>query len=317
MNEAYHYPPELLLLLVDTIPRLCKSKRDVIIFFRGSGVRHSLLSGIQSRLSNDPNNINKYEMARNVLTGLNEIGDSAIRERREILKRVVEFEDFSACWENDRLEAQGLVARIRDVVNVKDSFTRINQERETELRKHRESQEAKASALRQHRGRMAEIRRDLYSLFAMENPQKRGLLLEGVLNRLFDAEGILVRESFRRVGKPGQGIVEQIDGAVELDGQTYLVEMKWLKNPVSKGDVAEHLVRVFGRNSSRGIFISYSEFSAAAVETCKECLGQAVMVLCTLEELVHLVDKEANVKKFLNTKIQRCIVEKEPFVKVL
>ncbi len=304
-------------MLVETIPRLCKSKRDVIIFFRGSGVRHSLLSEIQSRLSKDRDSISKYEMARTVLIGLNEIGDSAIKERREVLKRVVEFEDFSTCWDDDRLEAQGLVAQIRRVVDVKDSFTRIRQEREAEVLKHRQSEEAKMAALRRHRERMAGIRRDLYGLFAMENAQKRGLLLEGVLNRLFDAEGILIRESFRRVGNPGQGVVEQIDGAIQLDGQTYLVEMKWLKNPVSKGDVAEHLVRVFGRNSSRGIFISYSEFSGPAVETCKESLGQAVMVLCTLEELVHLVDKEADVKEFLNAKIQRCIVEKEPFVKVL
>ena len=96
---------------------------------------------------------------------VNDAGDNAIRERREVVKRVVEFEDFSTCWEDDRLQAQGLVANVRNLVNVKDSFTRINQEREAEVLKYRESEEAKTATLRRHRERMAGIRRDLYSLF--------------------------------------------------------------------------------------------------------------------------------------------------------
>lgn len=34
----HHYPPEILSLLVDTIPLLCRSKNDVLIFFKGAGV---------------------------------------------------------------------------------------------------------------------------------------------------------------------------------------------------------------------------------------------------------------------------------------
>lgn len=39
MDTAYHYPPELLDLLVDTIPRLTRSKPEVLDFFRGAGVK--------------------------------------------------------------------------------------------------------------------------------------------------------------------------------------------------------------------------------------------------------------------------------------
>jgi restriction system protein len=34
----HHYPPEILNLLVDTIPLLCRSKNDVLVFFKGAGV---------------------------------------------------------------------------------------------------------------------------------------------------------------------------------------------------------------------------------------------------------------------------------------
>ena len=35
---TFHYPPELFSLLVDTIPLLNRSKKDVLLFFRGAGV---------------------------------------------------------------------------------------------------------------------------------------------------------------------------------------------------------------------------------------------------------------------------------------
>lgn len=38
MEESYHYPPEVINLLVDTVPLLCGSKNDVLVFFRGAGV---------------------------------------------------------------------------------------------------------------------------------------------------------------------------------------------------------------------------------------------------------------------------------------
>ena len=317
MNEAYHYPPELLLLLVETIPRLCKYKHDVIFFFRGSGVRLSLLSGIQGRLSIDRDSISKFEMVRTVLTGLNEMGDSAIRERREIIKRVVEFEDFSACWPDDQLEAKGLVAQIQRVVNTKDSFTRMHQEREAEVRKRREAQETKAAILRRRSVQMARVRQDLNSLFAMDNAQERGLLLEKVLNQLFKTAGVLVREDFRRIPTAGMGVIEQIDGVIQLDGHIYLVEMKWLRNSVTVGDISQHIVRVMNRESSRGIFISYSDYTVPAIETCKESLSNAVIVLCTLEEFVFLLEKEASLEEFLTKKIQRSIIDRQPFEKVL
>ena len=74
---------------------------------------------------------------------------------------------------------------------------------------------------------------DFYALFgASLTPQERGKQLEAALNRLFQAYGILVKEAFHLVGTPGEGIVEQIDGIIDLKGSLYFVEMKWYKNPI-------------------------------------------------------------------------------------
>ena len=134
MDITFHYPPDLLALLIDAIPRLCRGKADVIMFFRGAGVDQTLFSDLERRVRFDRSSIGKHEIARTVLERLNQRGEATLRERREVVKRVVEFEDFSACWDNDRLIAQGLVAQVRKLVDVKDSFTRMKDERETERR---------------------------------------------------------------------------------------------------------------------------------------------------------------------------------------
>lgn len=316
-QAGYHYPPELFQLLVDTIPRLCRSKRDVLLFFRGAGVKESMLRDLEERLADDAPSINKFDMVRTLLARLNEAGDAVLGERRTLLQRVHDFEDFSTCWDNDRLAAQGLVGQIRQVVNVKDSFTRMRHEREEEARKHRDASRREAEAVRQKRETLDGIRRDLAQLFTMEDARKRGILLEDVLNRFFQTDGILVRESFTRAGEPGQGVIEQIDGVVELEGDIYLVEMKWLKAPVGPGDVAQHLVRVFGRHSSRGIFISYSAYTEAAIRTCKDSLAKAVVVLCTLEEFVLLMESDKGLRDFLKEKVHGAIIDKEPLTRVL
>ena len=107
-------------------------------------------------------------------------------------EELVEFETFTTCWPGDDIKAKGYSSEIQKVVNVKDTFTRINLERERELRKRQESQEAERRARDRQRETLDLIQRDLSSLFAETDPQRRDKRLEAVLNRLFDAYGILI-----------------------------------------------------------------------------------------------------------------------------
>jgi hypothetical protein len=312
MNIIFHYPPELLSLLIDTIPLLFRSKKDTLLFFRGAGVAPTLTQDLSRQVATDRQSISKFDIVRTVLTRLNEKGESTLRERREILKRVTEFEDFSTCWPSDQLKVKGLVAEIRRVVNVKDSFTRMNLEREEERKKHRVEQQEKLEKLRRKQVVLSAIKVDLFLLFREQNPQKRGKALEGVLNRFFDASGILVREAFTLKGSDGEGVIEQIDGVIEIDSHVYLAEMKWQNKPLGPGDVSQHLVRVFNRGHTRGIFISASGYTEAAVSICKEALQRAVVVLCKLEEFVRLLEEEKDLRAFLKAKISAAMVDKNP-----
>src|SRR6266545_3781002 len=158
------------------------------------------------------------------------------------------------------------------------------------------------------KGVVAEIRdvvnkRDSYT---------RAKRLETVLNRLFALDGIGIREAFHVVGDETEGIVEQIDGAIELDGEIYLVEMKWLDEPVGTAEISPHLVRLFSRSEARGIFISQSRFTDPAIAQSKQALAQRVSVLCELEEIVHVLDQGADAARYFREKVRAAITERRP-----
>jgi hypothetical protein len=159
--------------------------------------------------------------------------------RREVLKRVSEFEDFSSCWDNDRYKAQGLVAQIQKLVNIKDSFTRINLERERERKRHQAVHTAMVQAKQKEAQERAAIKDALYKLFTESNPYVRGKQLEAVLNSLFSFAGFLVTDSaaaertpqyrrrrkwYRRNRGPGVVVQKRSGGASRpTDAPTHLV----------------------------------------------------------------------------------------------
>lgn len=317
MDISFHYPPELLLLLIEAIPKLCKSKRDLLLFFQGAGVSQTILQPHERLLRTNKNSFNKYHVTRELLTKINEQGESSLRARRELLKRVTEFEDFSVCWDNDRAAARGLVAQIRDVINVKDSFTRMRNEKDEEKRRRVEELEAVAKTWQEQKAKQDKVKADLFALFGVQDAHERGKLLEPVLNDLFACHDILVRDAFTIKGNCREGVIEQIDGLIELEGHLYLVEMKWWNAPIGVGDIAPHLVRVFSRGGqARGLFISYTDFTEPAIAQCRDAMIRgAVVVLSKLDEIVFLLNAEGDLKKWLKAKVHAAIIDKQPFLR--
>lgn len=318
MAEAYHYAPELFDLLVETIARLTRAKKGVVLFLRGAGVADEDLAEVEHTVATNPESINKFEIVRKVLTKVNARGDSGLRPRREIIKRVVEFESFETCWPEDRLKAKGLVASVREAVNVKDAFTRMQQEREAERDVTRARLRAEQTTAAKKLAEIEEVNTRLAALFGMDDkPHERGKLLEGVLNDLFRAYGILVREDFRRKDPDTSVVLEQIDGVIEFDGAVHLVEMKWLNSPVGTAEFFPHLSRLFLRANARGIFISSAGFTEPVIKECAAALAQKTMLLCSLQEIVMMLQRRDDLISFLKKKSHAAIVDKNPFLLII
>jgi hypothetical protein len=313
--SPYHYPPEVFAVLKDTIPLLCRSKADLLDFFRGAGVAERDVAHLRQRVAADRNTINKYEIVRQVLTRINEHGDRDLAVRREVIRRVVEFEDFYTCWPDDQLKAKGLVAELRRLVEVKDSFVRMRQERDAEREQRLADARAEAARVAQRRTAGQDLQRRLAQLFGMKDRHRRGLDLEAILNEIFALDGLLIRDAFVLRDEDGTA-TEQIDGAVELDGMHYLVEMKWHAEKLGVDPASRHLVRIYGRAGVGGILISASGFTNATVEECRRALAQRVIVLADLRELVLLLERDGNLAQWLRTKIRAATLDREPLAEV-
>jgi RNA-directed DNA polymerase len=148
-------------------------------------------------------------------------------------------------------------------------------------------------------------------------PHSRGLILEKLLGQLFKHFNILIRNEFRLFKENSNIILEQIDGVVEFDGHVYLVEMKWLKEKAGVTDISRHLVRVFLRDSVRGIFILNQPPTEAAIALCKDALKTRPITIVLLSEILKLLNQELDFKGFLREKIRAAQIEKDPISKIL
>ena len=193
----------------------------------------------------------------------------------------------------------------------------MNLERQREQQRRREGIEEASAKRATEQQQRAVIQQAFFALFGESDAQRRGKAIEEVLNALFALDGMSVREAFTLRGRPGDGIIEQIDGVIVLDNHLYLVEMKWMRAPLGPGDVAQHLVRVYNRADMRGLFISYTPFTAAALDACRDALHQRVVSLVLLEELVGVLQRGENFAAMLRKKVTAAMLEKRPFVPVL
>jgi hypothetical protein len=317
-DDRYHYPADVFNLIVDTIPLLCKSKKDVLLFLEGAGIHRDDLAAMALTIRTDRASVSKYDIVRDVMQKANKRGDSGLSARREIIKRVVEFEEFSTCWPKDVYKAKSNVGDLRKIVHAKDAFTRMQQERDTAYEENLSRARAEKAALIAKRGKVEQVRDRLNALFGMDTePQKRGKLLESILNDLFRAYGIHVKEDFKRIEPMEGSVVEQIDGVIELDNQIYLVEMKWLKAPVGVNDFAPHMVRLFSRADARGIFISSTGYTAPVISECTNHLNNRTMILSSVKEFVMLLMSERDLVAMLRQKVRSALIDKKPFHEVL
>jgi restriction system protein len=110
--------------------------------------------------------------------------------------------------------------------------------------------------------------------------------------------------------------VEQIDGVIELDGHLFLVEMKWWESPLGPPEVSQHISRLLLRSSVGGIFISSSDYTPAALEMCRDFLQQRILVLCTLREIVDLLNRESDLPSVLRAKVRAAKLDRNPFKEV-
>ncbi len=104
---------------------------------------------------------------------------------------------------------------------------------------------------------------------------------------------------------------------IEFSGHIYLVEMKWVNEPIGVDKIAQHLVRVHNRSDARGLFIASNGYTDTAITVCREALSQKTIVLISLQEIVNLLERQGDFVEMIRKKVESAIVGKNPYLEIL
>lgn len=138
--------------------------------------------------------------------------------------------------------------------------------------------------------------------------QKRGYVLESLLNQLFTLEKFEVKQSFRR--NDGG---EQIDGAFIYNNWFYLVECKW-KNSLSDIRELDSLLGKVNRSGKQtmGVFISINGWSSNVINLLKQNQNKSIFLVDGYD-LRCVLDGNLLLRNLLSEKIAKLNFESEPF----
>ena len=153
------------------------------------------------------------------------------------------------------------------------------------------------------------VKADLFALFGEKDPWKRGKQLESVLNRLFALDGLTSggppperrrergrggadrrRDRPRRPALPGRNEVAGREGRPGADRLPPLARL-----PAPFREWRLHL----------GVW-----FHGPAIAHTKLALTRMLSVLCELEEIVLLLERDADVRRYFREKVQAAITER-------
>ena len=119
-------------------------------------------------------------------------------------------------------------------------------------------QNGQAAQQHRHIQELQELKDHFFHLAADHDRNRAGLALEKLLNRLFELFGLQPRQPFRTVG-------EQIDGSFQLDGDIYLLESKWERQPLPEADLLVFRGKIEGKSTfTRGVLIALNDVSPPA-----------------------------------------------------
>ena len=160
-----------------------------------------------------------------------------------------------------------------------------SQNHEQQLQQHRRSQA------------LAQLKDEFFRLAVVSDRNKAGLALEQLLNQLFDLFQLHPRQPFRIVG-------EQIDGSFELDGQIYLLEAKWEKQPLPEADLLIFRGKIEGKSTfTRGVFIALNDVSLPARDAITRGKAPAFFVM-NGHDLIMILSEAVSLTDFLRKRVR-------------
>jgi hypothetical protein len=171
-----------------------------------------------------------------------------------------------------------------------------------------QSQDKQEEAEHQRRSQaLRELKETFLQLAVQSDRNAAGLTLEKVLNRLFEIYGLQPRQPFRIVG-------EQIDGSFQMDGQIYLLESKWEKEPLSEAPLLVFRGKIEGKSTfTRGVFIALNDIAGPARDAITRGKAPSFFVM-NGHDLLMILGETISLPDFLRMRVRLLAEEGSVFV---
>ena len=104
----------------------------------------------------------------------------------------------------------------------------------------------------------------------------RGLKFETLIYKVFKGEGVSITKGYHT----SDNRAEQIDGALEIGGRIFLLEVKWVESGIAASELYAFIGKVENKfHGTLGIFISRKELSSNFVNALSKGRRQSVIVI--------------------------------------
>jgi hypothetical protein len=235
-------------------------KEDLKKAWLRSGVEQKVCDQLFKQKNETGKNFSKRELMDSLY---NELRNYEYNKRLEIsrnfVRLLVEHSNFVPLAEGHRIDiAETCALKLKQIID--------EQRKQADRQIKRKAAETKKF---DYHSELSKVKEQLFNAEKL-SPQQKGYELEKIFPQLMRISNIPVEESFRITG-------EQIDGAIKYEGNYYLVELKWTKNPSAHQEVASLYVKVEGKMNARGLFISMNGYSKETIESFPK--GKAIKIL--------------------------------------
>ena len=234
----------------------------------------------------------KYNIVEELVNRMVKREDIYQLDMIKLIQNLVQFNDFShflRCDNKDKLikTAKENLTHFRIIARpLLESYMPNIDTREIKIDNQKKSQLSM--------NKLEEFKSQYYELTKMSDSKKKGFAFEIFLNNLFLAFDISSKGSFRNAG-------EQIDGDFTLDGNEFILEAKWQKDPVSKSEINAFAGKIEDKlKNTLGLFVSINGFS---VLNTSASVFRAV-ILCDSIDIINVLDGRIALDELIKRKKQ-------------
>ena len=136
------------------------------------------------------------------------------------------------------------------------------------------------------------------------NPQKRGIEFEKVFAKVLNLSNWDVEHSVKNTN-------EENDIMISLNRENYLIELKWLKDPVEAHYIRNLITKLSNRTGMRGVFISMSGFTSGAITQVKEQSNNQLVYLYGPKDIESIFNESKTFDYHLTQKHKSLQLKKE------